>query len=253
MIWTPAADWPPAVQNLSILDSSFNPPTRAHLALASLSSLSNNRQTPGSESSHALLLLLSVQNADKPPPDPARDASYAQRLQMMILLAQELGPHTAVAVTSEPTFVGKARVLRRWLNAQKAGPPADASLSFLVGYDTLQRILAPKYYGNTEAMRAALGTFFGEHGARLLVARRDAAAYPAFDGAPDLEAHLAEFHAAIETVDMQDEDGVAVDDLMKISSSAVRKAVSRDDTGWKDIASPCIVDYIRQQHLYRAA
>ncbi|KAL1679221.1 hypothetical protein EV122DRAFT_289756 [Schizophyllum commune] len=248
VIWTPSTHWPSRpLRNLSILDSSFNPPTRAHVALADLTRSS----VDGDEARDPLLLLLAVQNADKPPPDPSRDASYAQRLQMMIILAQQLGPRTAVAVTMEPTFVGKARALRRWLGAQGMGMEAP-KLSFLVGYDTLQRILAPKYYGSAEAMRAALHRFFDEDGARLVVARRDAAAYPAFDGGEDMPALLEEFRKGIDKRDFEEgEEGVNAERLTMISSSAVRKAVSREDSSWLELVPRSIAEYIRENGLYK--
>ncbi|KAI5884887.1 Nucleotidylyl transferase [Schizophyllum commune H4-8] len=250
VIWTPSTHWlSRPLRNLSILDSSFNPPTRAHVALADLTHSPAN----GDGSREPLLLLLAVQNADKPPPDPTRDASYVQRLQMMIILAQQLGPRAAVAVTMEPTFVGKARALRRWLGAQDMGTEAP-KLSFLVGYDTLQRILAPKYYGSPDAMRAALHSFFEEDGARLVVARRDAAAYPAFDGGEDMPALLEEFREGIEERDFEEEEGgVSAERLTMISSSAVRKAVSREDPSWPELVPRSIAEYIRENGLYRQA
>ncbi|KAI5827453.1 Nucleotidylyl transferase [Schizophyllum commune Tattone D] len=250
VIWTPSTPWPSRpLRNLSILDSSFNPPTRAHVALADLT-LS---PVDGDEARDPLLLLLAVQNADKPPPDPSRDASYAQRLQMMIILAQQLGPRAAVAVIIEPTFVGKARALRRWLGVQDMGTEAP-KLSFLVGYDTLQRILAPKYYGSADVMRAALHRFFDEDGARLVVARRDAAAYPAFDGVEDMPTLLEEFREGIEKRDFEEgEEGVSAERLTMISSSAVRKAVSREDPSWLELVPRSIAQYIRENGLYKQA
>src|SRR5271154_5614845 len=63
---------------LYILDSSFNPPTKAHLKL-SLSSLP-------AEQPSTVLLLLAIQNADK----AAKPASFPHRLAMMELLAREI-------------------------------------------------------------------------------------------------------------------------------------------------------------------
>ncbi|KAL1741261.1 hypothetical protein HDZ31DRAFT_76313 [Schizophyllum fasciatum] len=244
LIWAPSPNWPiRPLTTLSILDSSFNPPTRAHVALAALSHATDTAIDP-------LLLLLSVQNADKPPPDPSRDASYAQRLQMMIILARHLGPRAAVGVTIQPTFVGKARALRAWLGGQSLnGNGTRPELAFLVGYDTLQRILAPKYYGGAEAMRAALRGFF-EDGARLVVARRDAAAYPAFAGASDMPVLLQEFRDGIEMRDFENEEGISADGLTMISSSAVRKAVAEGDPGWLGLVPLPISEYVRESGLY---
>lgn len=97
---------------ISVLDSSFNPPTLAHDALASLD-----------PSSSARLLLLSLRNSDKTL--KPGDASPAQRLEMMVLLANELvakgGGPVAVGTIDEPTFVGKSTVVLEHLG--KYQPP----------------------------------------------------------------------------------------------------------------------------------
>ena len=125
---------PPNESALYILDSSFNPPTNAHLALA-LSSLSRNKRS-------TVLLLLAIQNADKQP----KPASFEHRLEMMDLLAKKIESTSSatafVALSKHARFVDKAK---------------DVSISFplikevvwLVGYDTLIRILDKKYYSST--------------------------------------------------------------------------------------------------------
>ncbi|KAK7690521.1 hypothetical protein QCA50_005619 [Cerrena zonata] len=127
--------------NISILDSSFNPPTLAHLALANIPlstafPCTHNPPTPDCCNFHAKLFLLSVRNADKSL--KPGDANYDQRMGMMARLAQDVkddispghddipmananegrkrydyyrGSNTAVALIDEPTFVGKARIL----------------------------------------------------------------------------------------------------------------------------------------------
>ena len=107
-----------------MLDSSFNPPTRAHLALAQSKPPSRlkptvtgtsgvpapfidirrfrgtetaidrdegkvNKNGDSDEDYDARLLLLSIRNADKIL--KTSDASYSQRLEMMYLLAHEVG------------------------------------------------------------------------------------------------------------------------------------------------------------------
>jgi nicotinamide-nucleotide adenylyltransferase len=131
---------------ISVLDSSFNPPTKAHLALASsppppsrfmsqggssdtpkaqLSSGNNTeagkKQDSGMQTYDAHMLLLSVTNADKKL--KPGDATYQQRLEMMTLLAHEIEYSNEIATPSsfdlcvaaidEPTFVGKSRKLRK--------------------------------------------------------------------------------------------------------------------------------------------
>lgn len=98
--------------NVTILDSSFNPPTIAHAALASASrvepALAHLVASPR-------LLLLSLTNPDKIL--KAGDATPAQRLEMMAILADELATGAnagsiAVGVTNAPTFVEKSVILR---------------------------------------------------------------------------------------------------------------------------------------------
>ncbi|KAF8740077.1 hypothetical protein AX14_008712 [Amanita brunnescens Koide BX004] len=140
---------------ISILDSSFNPPTRAHLALA------NSRRPHGSDDYDARLLLLSVRNADKTL--KPGDATHVQRVAMMRLLSHHITntpDNVAVAIIDEPTFVGKSSQLRSFLKQRiwDAGavecPPIQ--LSFILGFDTLERLVAPRYYGSVEQMTLAL-------------------------------------------------------------------------------------------------
>lgn len=79
---------------------------------------------------------------------------------MMGLLAQGLSVRdgsVAIAITDEPTFVGKSKVLQKYLKSRLAslppenapqppvGPP-NTQLSFIIGLDTLERLFSPKYY-----------------------------------------------------------------------------------------------------------
>jgi nicotinamide-nucleotide adenylyltransferase len=132
---------------IAILDSSFNPPTLAHRALALLPAAAS--------SSEARLLLLSVLNADKIP--RTGDASPEQRVQMMVRLAQEVD--AAIGLVDAPAFVHKAERLRTAL-------PAQAQLAFVQGIDTLERFFASQYYGDgsPETMHTALTRFFTPDG-----------------------------------------------------------------------------------------
>jgi nicotinamide-nucleotide adenylyltransferase len=119
---------------LFILDSSFNPPTNAHLGLA-VSSLSPNQKS-------TVLLLLAIQNADK----PVKPASFEHRLEMMELLAKkietEFSVTVLVALSKHARFVDKAKDVAISFSAVK-------DIVWLAGYDTLIRILDKKYYSNT--------------------------------------------------------------------------------------------------------
>ena len=110
---------------VSVLDSSFNPPHLAHLALA----LAHPPPLPA-----ATLLVLSTKNADKVP--KPGEPSPEDRLEMMEAMAGELGrkglASVGVARIEEPTFVGKSVVLKAGLE-ERAGSGTEVHLSFLLG------------------------------------------------------------------------------------------------------------------------
>jgi nicotinamide-nucleotide adenylyltransferase len=139
---------------LYVLDSSFNPPTKAHLALA-LSSLPHN--TPST-----VLLVLAIQNADK----EAKPATFDHRLAMMDLLAHRIEATSAtttalIALSKHARFVDKAKEIEKAF-------PATKELIWLVGYDTLIRIVDKKYY--TSSLEDSLKGFL--HKNRLVCAIR---------------------------------------------------------------------------------
>lgn len=187
LVYTPHERWPfprnacpdstsnssrPSPLCISVLDSSFNPPTLAHLALANSPRprYSHDADSDGLEHDyHAKILLLSVRNADKSL--KPHDATYSQRLEMMALLARDVishrnsdeegGANVAVAIIDEPTFVGKSKILRAFLQQRLATilssldhqdesvASPQPQLTFLLGFDTLERLFSPRYYVTT--------------------------------------------------------------------------------------------------------
>ncbi|KAI5845413.1 cytidylyltransferase family protein [Tricharina praecox] len=128
-----------ACTHVHVLDSSFNPPTLAHLSLAlsSLSSLSAHpHPTPTNPSNTRLLLLLATQNVDK----PTSPAPFEDRLAMMALLSRSpaISVPVDIALTKHARFLDKARDL--------ADAYPGAEQVYLIGYDTLIRLLDGKYY-----------------------------------------------------------------------------------------------------------
>ncbi|KAJ7066865.1 hypothetical protein B0H15DRAFT_154271 [Mycena belliarum] len=223
LVYVPHDNWLPQRPRISILDASFNPPTIAHLALAT---------TPASTAADARLFLLSVRNADKVL--KPGDATHLQRLDMMLLLARR--HRAAVALIDEPTFAGKARVLCT------AFP--GASVTFLLGFDTLERVLAPRYYGGEALMAAALDTFFSpaQDNARIVCARRGAVS-PESQTLARAERFVAD--GRIELVDIGEAE-------QTYSSTAVRDAIARGDDSWKQLVTPDIAEYIMGEKLYVA-
>ena len=212
---------------VTILDSSFNPPTLAHRALALL--------TVASSPTDARLLLLSVRNADKVP--RPSDALPVQRVEMMVLLAREV--NAAVGLVDAPAFVHKAEILH-------AALPAGAQLTFVQGIDTLERFLAPRYYGDgsVTAMHAALRRFFAPdgHNSRIICARRFV---------EHAEGEYAVFEAAREWVEANQIHIVDIDNsLQTVSSSEVRAKVRAKDSSWRQMVPNGIAEYIEEHSLY---
>lgn len=185
-------------QTLVVLDSSFNPPTAAHLRMATSAVAGENLPGPV-----RLLLVLGVDNADK----AVGPAALEQRLGMMWAFARDVrngldgtgsgssggreGVSIDVCLSKQPYFHDKSEAIAasNFYKVDEGEEAAEASNTkteqvILVGYDTLIRILDPKYYGTSTTdvgavdvketpVRKALGPFFER--ARLRVtARTDA-------------------------------------------------------------------------------
>ncbi|KAJ6103884.1 hypothetical protein N7486_004106 [Penicillium sp. IBT 16267x] len=176
VLTTIPADSCPAPKILYVLDSSFNPPTRAHLRIASSALL--ERLDPSSR----LLLLLATQNADK----PSKPALFEDRLAMMELFAHDLRSHLAtstaspgntpslenipvidIGVTKKPYFTDKASAIEA-----SGAYPTPLEQVHLTGYDTLIRIFNPKYYPPEHTL-APLAPLFSQHRLRVTVRPSD--------------------------------------------------------------------------------
>ncbi|KAJ7455208.1 hypothetical protein B0H11DRAFT_2067061 [Mycena galericulata] len=266
LIYVPHEKWPlprsrPPVSPLqiSILDSSFNPPTLAHLALANAPRPVSRNET--GRDYDAKIYLLSVRNADKSL--KATDASYVQRLEMMLRLAkdsaapgvgQESLHQVAIGIIDEPTFVGKASKLRAFLEQRLSGfgySPSQPQLTFLLGFDTLERLLAPRYYGSSPTdpeaeskMFSSLHKFFSaEHdNARVVCARRASSSATEAETLAIADRFLSEHRIVL--IDIGEVE-------QTYSSTAVRTARLRDDPSWQNLVSLGVKEYITAEELYR--
>ncbi|KAF8717922.1 NAD biosynthesis via nicotinamide riboside salvage pathway, partial [Rhizoctonia solani] len=229
LVHRPNGSWPGTNgPQISVLDSSFNPPTNAHAALASQSSQLS--QSSGTR----LLLLLSISNVDKVP--KPGDAIPEQRLEMMVALAQKLGQDVAVGAVNEPTFVGKSEILRE--HCSDTGKP---ELTFLMGWDTIVRFFAPRYYPSPSQMLSKLRTFFNEEGSSIVCARRGSH--------PDSEEE--EFLRSEYVQEFYDAGKIKITDLDQsvrdISSTDVRKGTIETAERY---CSKEVVEIIKREQLY---
>lgn len=123
---------------LLVLDSSFNPPHWGHYTLVKKSYEYYSQLYPNKKIH--ILLLLSVQNADK----EAKPASFDKRIDMMCIMSRLLNKNfgrlsSYVGLTIFGKFVDKDTIIReRFFNQGK--------IVYLVGFDTIIRIFDPKYY-----------------------------------------------------------------------------------------------------------
>ena len=125
--------------NGAVLSGSFDPFHVGHRELASIAS--ETLTMP-------VTLELSVANVDKP---PLSAAVIRERLE------QFSGTYDAV-LTKAPTFAEKAQVL--------------PGTCFVIGYDTMVRLIDPAYYGGDERKMTNALTSIAQRGARFLVAGR---------------------------------------------------------------------------------
>lgn len=162
-------------KTLYILDSSFNPPSIAHLSLVQ-SALKDHGSSE--HSPYRLLLLFSTQNADKAP----SPASFAQRIALMTAFAEDfsrtLKKQSAdteladlsidIGLTKEPYYTDKSIAIEDTIPPFYSSNPIHVHLT---GYDTLIRFCNPKYYSQYEPPLSALKPFF-DAGHKLRVTQR---------------------------------------------------------------------------------
>ena len=246
-------------KTLYVLDSSFNPPTRAHLRICT-SALLNDR--PNAESKR-LLLLLATQNADKAP----KPAAFEQRLAMMSIFAEEMleefkaeaGRQSVVidvGVTKEARFVDKARVIEEcghYSAIDDAGAEDSVEQVHLTGFDTLLRLLDTKYYPPDHTL-APLESLFQKH--RVRVTRRTGDAWGATEqqdeymmtlqrGEMEAKGGKGEWTKRLELVNGRNEGEEIV------SSTKVREASKRrDEVALMKLVTGGVGKWIFDERLY---
>ncbi len=133
-----------APQPVVLLPGSFNPLHAGHVLLARVAE--ELRQQP-------VAFEISVTNVDKP---PLAGKTVRHRLA-------QFAWKSPVELTRAPTFVEKSRLFPK--------------TTFVIGADTAERLVAPKYYGDDEVqMHVALEEIANSGGSFLVAVRVDAAA-----------------------------------------------------------------------------
>ncbi|KAJ3572421.1 hypothetical protein NP233_g3094 [Leucocoprinus birnbaumii] len=185
------------------------------------------------------------------------DATYIQRLEMMRSLSHHIGSsdaetNVAIGITNEPTFVGKSTSLLSFLRSRTED--SSFELSFIVGTDTLERLVAPRYYVSEESMISSLTRFLSPEGDNSVVvcARRELKKPSSVqDESEDALKSARDFIDAgrVKLMDIGEDEST-------FSSTNVRKLVKElgvDDEGrkvWGRFVVPSVADYISNEKLY---
>jgi nicotinic acid mononucleotide adenylyltransferase/nicotinamide mononucleotide (NMN) deamidase PncC len=139
-----------------VVPGSYNPPHNGHIALAQAAlRTANQRKRCSRNDNRSIFMELSIANADKPPIDPE---TVAKRLRHFLTL-ESLPSHWGVILTRAPLFSEKVSILQNCIDTFNGSTP---NLSFVIGTDTLVRIIDPKYYNNDKSeMEEALCSMKG--------------------------------------------------------------------------------------------
>lgn len=231
-------------RRICVLDSSFNPPHLGHYALIK-ESLSYKNQFP--KDNQAVLLLFSVKNADKVTAAPA---ALEHRLAMMCLMAdyvqKKMQVNVSVGITDHAKFVDKSSTILRYLKEQNL----LAKLTFLVGFDTLLRILNPNYY-LPDKILAALSEFMGS--TDLFCLTRNDEKLSVADQSLYVQTLRSGGHEDLPSIWSQSislHTG-EIDIVGAMSSSKIRKEVGDGHKEWHNEVIPEIHQYIVEQSLYK--
>lgn len=206
-------DGPPPAGRLVVLPSAFNPPTLAHLHLL--------REARAAAAADRSIALLTTRNVDK----GIYGAPLAHRIGMLLALQRE-SPDLAVAASNQARIADQALALETLFPA--------ATIDFVVGFDTLERLFSPRYYDDVER---ELESFFSRH--RVLAANR---------GETDADAvarwcdeHSGRFRDRVEVLEI----GEAA---ASVSSTQAREAERTEDAS--HVLPPPVRRYIAEHHLY---
>ncbi|KAK9897372.1 Nucleotidylyl transferase [Cystobasidium minutum MCA 4210] len=240
---------------IAVLDSSFNPPSRAHYALATY--------TPEAFDAH--LLLLSSKNVDKVP-GPG-DTSLEDRIAMMEIMAKHMNTSdpknfssVAVGSLAAATFAEKAPIIQDYLQASPShSARQEYTLIFFIGFDTVTRLFMPKYYDNSEdKMHEVLHKFFVEDKCEVICAKRPVENVAQQDVADQEEESFFKRPEVAKYVEMGKVTSVDIDGTVGISSTKIRHAMKQlgsnnpddSETELEALIQHDILAYCREKNLY---
>ncbi|GAB7365249.1 hypothetical protein MBLNU230_g6333t1 [Neophaeotheca triangularis] len=195
-------------------------------------------------------------NADKAP----SAASFDQRLTLMSIFAGDMLesfrqslvnqplPEVDIGVTTAPYYTDKSAAIEQEGSEWYPSKPTHVHL---LGFDTITRFFAPKYYPNFNPPLSALNPYF-DAGHRLRVTLRP-------DDDFGNEAEQRAFVKRLEDGEMEADGGKRgwakqvelVPPGKNISSTKVRKAAKMGD--WEEVEALCtpgVAHWVRSQHLY---
>eukprot|EP00521_Asterionellopsis_glacialis_P012834 CAMPEP_0195308164 /NCGR_PEP_ID=MMETSP0707-20130614/38083_1 /TAXON_ID=33640 /ORGANISM="Asterionellopsis glacialis, Strain CCMP134" /LENGTH=356 /DNA_ID=CAMNT_0040372423 /DNA_START=863 /DNA_END=1933 /DNA_ORIENTATION=- len=167
-----------------VFPGSFNPPHQGHLALAQAAVQAMKKQQQDSSTTNdnfSVLFEMSLTNADKPAMDPQ---VASERLETFFQLEKECDTNIqmptdwGVLLTSAPLFSEKVDAIQREQytgespSSSSSENDSDNKLVFIIGTDTLVRILNPKYYGNSQENMIQAVREMGEKGVRFVAGGR---------------------------------------------------------------------------------
>jgi nicotinic acid mononucleotide adenylyltransferase len=201
---------------LGVLPASFNPPTSAHEALV--------RQGGAIVAFDEILLIVDQQAMDK----ERRGAPLEDRLLMLLALYGD-DARISLGICNRGLFLDKLDAL------QKVYSRAAQSY-FIVGYDTMVRVLDPTYYEDREK---ALRSLFAQ--ARFLVANREGYDERDLNELFGLEENRA-FAARVLPIALPPE-------LTRVSSSQVRRHLA-EGKSVQGLVRPELEKFLRKQGLY---
>ncbi|KAF9949404.1 hypothetical protein BGZ72_008825 [Mortierella alpina] len=213
---------------IAVLDSSFNPPTKAHYHLL---------KAAARVGCDAVLLLLATNNVDK----GQTGASAIERLEMMEAMAMDAirnekeDPalrHMAVGLTIHARFMDKAQPIL------DSYPPNSVQLSWIMGHDTMTRLFDPKYYKDVQTDMAP---FFEQ--CDVICSSR-----PGYGTREDMMLFVDQSgHASkVTLVDILDEEGDEEVQQILDASSAAAKA-SHPEIEIKEMSSTVVRNAVKDQ------